>query len=123
MQPLLETLRIHYNVGMTEGLQTVPDLTQWFWNGGGILVLDDLMAEGGNDKHMLDLFTKYSQHQNISVIYLWQDMFPHEKYAKTINRQGHYIVVFKSPHDQLGMKNLLLQAFPNRRKDVMDVFH
>lgn len=82
-------------------------------------MLDDLMTE---DKQVLDLFTKYSHYRNITVIYLCRDMFPREKYAKTINRQVHYIVVFKSPRDNLGMRNLLLQAFPNQWKDVMDVF-
>ena len=56
------------------------------------------------------------------MIYLCQDMFPREKYGKTINRQAYYIVAFKSPRDKLGLKNLLLQAFPNRWKDVMEVF-
>jgi len=57
------------------------------------------------------------------MIYLCQDILPRVKYAKTINRQARYIVVFKSPRDKLVMKNLLLQAFPNRWKDVMDVFN
>ena len=122
MQPLLQTLRNDYKVGLHEGLPTTTDLTRWFGNDGGILVLDDLMAEGGDDKQVLDLFTKHSHHRNITVIYLCQDMFPREKYAKTINRQAHYIVAFKSPRDKLGLKNLLLQAFPNRWKDVMEVF-
>ena len=117
MQPLLQTLRDDYKVGLHEGLPTMTDLTRWFGNDGGILVLDDLMAEGGNDKQVLDLFTKHSHHRNITVIYLCQDMFPRKKYAKTINRQAHYIVAFKSPRDKLGLKNLLLQAFPNRWKD------
>ena len=81
------------------------------------------MAEGGNDKEVLDLFTKHSHHKNITVIYLRQDMFPREKYAKTINRQAHYIMAFKNPRDQLGVKHLLLQAFPSHWKDVMDVFN
>ena len=29
---------------------------------GGLLVLDDLMEEGGDDKELLDLFTKRSHH-------------------------------------------------------------
>ena len=29
--------------------------------GGGVLVLDDLMEEGGQDKRVLDLFTKDSR--------------------------------------------------------------
>ena len=121
MQPLLETLRDEHGIGMSEGVPTPDDLTRWFPR-GGLLVLDDLMEEGGQDKNVLDLFTKYSHHRNITVIYLCQDMFPREKYAKTINRQAHYIVAFKSPRDQLGFKNLVLQAFPNHWKEVMDTF-
>ncbi|KAK2566248.1 hypothetical protein P5673_009720 [Acropora cervicornis] len=80
------------------------------------------MNERGKDKQVSALFTKYSHHRNITMIYLCQDILPWVKYTKTINRQARYIVVFKSPRDKLGMKNLLLQAFPKRWKDVMDVF-
>ena len=86
---------------------------------GGLLVLDDLMVEGGEDNELLDLFTKHSHHQNITVLYLCQDMFPPRKYAKCISRNAHYI---KNPRDQLGMKNLLLQAFPTCWQDMMDVY-
>ena len=43
----------------------------WFLK-GGLLVLDDLMAEGGEDKELLDLFTKHSHHQleNITARYV-----------------------------------------------------
>jgi len=78
---------------------------------GGLLVLDDLMAEGGNDKRVLDLFTKHS-HQNVTVLYLCQDMFPPGKYARSISRNAHYIIAFKNRRDELGMRNLLLQTFP-----------
>ena len=75
---------------------------------GGFLVLDDLMAEGPEDKALLDLFTKHSRHQSITVLYLCEDMFPPGKYAKSISRNAHYIIAFKNPRDQLGMRNLLL---------------
>ena len=75
---------------------------------GGLLVLDDLIVEGGEDKELVDLFTKHSYHQNIIVLYLCQDMFPPQKYAKSISWNAHYIKAFKSSRDQLGMKNLLL---------------
>ena len=61
-------------------------------------------------------------HQNITVLYLCQDMFPPGKYAKTITRNAHYIAAFKNPRDQLGMKNLLLQTFPTCWQDMMDVY-
>ena len=104
-----------------EGIPDSDSLPKWFPQ-GGLLVLDDLMDECGNDKRVLDLFTKHSHHQNITVIYLCQDLFPNGKFAKTISRNAHYIVAFKNPRDQLGMRNLLLQSFPTQWSDVLDTF-
>ena len=58
-----------------EGVLSTTQLQTWFPN-GRILVLDDLMAEGTQDKELLDLFTKHSHHQNITVMFLCQDMVP-----------------------------------------------
>ena len=80
------------------------------------------MVEGGEDKELLGLFTKHSHHQNITMLYLCQVMFPPGKYAKSISRNAHYIVAFKNPWDQLGMRNLLLEAFPTRWQDMIDVY-
>ena len=104
-----------------EGVPDTDQLKTWFPK-GGLLVLDDLMAEGGNDKRVLDLFTKHSHHQNVTVLYLCQDMFPPGKYAKSISRNAHYIIAFKNPRDQLGMRNLLLQAFPTQWQVLQDTF-
>ena len=57
----------------------------------------------------------------MTVIYLCQDMFPPGNYAKSISRNAHYVIAFKNPRDQLGMKNLLLQAFPTCWQDMMNV--
>ena len=80
------------------------------------------MDEVSNDKSVLDLFTKHSHHQNITVIYLCQDLFPNGKFAKTISRNAHYVVAFKNPRDQLGMRNLLLQSFPTKWQKVLETF-
>ena len=109
-QPGFETLK-KGGVYFHEGIPESSRLSKWFPR-GGILVLDDLMDEGANDKNVLDLFTKHSYHQNITVIYLCQDLFPAGKFAKTISRNAHYIAAFKNPRDQLGLRNLLQQSFP-----------
>ena len=44
------------------------------------------------------------------------------KYAKSISRNAHYVVAFKNPRDQLGVRNLLLQSFPTQWKEVLEVF-
>ena len=108
-------------VQFNEGIPETNHLKSWFPK-GGLLVLDDLMVEGGEDKESLDLFTKHSHHQNITLLYLCQDMFPPGKSAMSISRNAHYIVAFKNPRDQLGMRNLLFQAFPTCWQDMMDVY-
>ena len=50
-----------------EGVPTIFHLQKWFPK-GGLLVLDDLMVKGGENKDLLDLFTKHSHHQNITVL-------------------------------------------------------
>ena len=106
-----------------EGIPNYQDLVQWFPQGQGIMVMDDLMDEGSQDKRVLDLFTKHSHHQNVTVLYLCQDMFPLGKYAKSISRNAHYIVAFKNPWDQLGVHNVLLQSFPTTWKESLNTFH
>ena len=71
---------------------------------------------------MLDLFTKDSHHRNITMLYLTQDLFPPGKFSKTINRNAHYIVAFKNPRDQTGIRTILLQAFPDRWRQVLRLF-
>ena len=112
----------NFNIKFYDNLPDEEQLKQWFPKDGGLLVMDDLMTEGGDDKEVLDLFTKHSHHRNITVIYLCQDMFPPGKYAKSISRNAHYVVAFKNPRDQLGFKNLLLQAFPMEWQDIMQVY-
>lgn len=102
----------------------MPDLKQLkTWSPkGGLLVLDDLMVEGGNDKEVLDLFTKHSHHRNITVVCLRQDMFLPGKYFKSISRNSHHIVTFRNPRNQLGMRNVSSQAFPQKWQEVMNVY-
>jgi len=104
-----------------EGVPDSESVPKWFPQ-GGVLVMDDLMDEGSNDKSVLDLLTKHSHHENITVIYLCQDLFPNGKFAKTISRNVHYVVAFKNPQDQLGVRNLFLQSFPTKWQKVLETF-
>ncbi|CAH3184743.1 unnamed protein product, partial [Porites lobata] len=122
-QPRFERMQQKDGIQFYRGLPDPRHLTQWFGRTrGGVLVLDDLMEEGGQDKRVLDLFTKDSHHRNITVLYLTQDLFPPGKFSKTINRNAHYIVAFKNPRDQTGIRTILLQAFPDRWRQVLRLF-
>ena len=121
-QPKFEEMQAK-GIKFHEGIPDYQELVDCFPRGQGILVLDDLMDEGSGDKRVLDLFTKQSHHQDVTVIYLCQDMFPVGKYAKSISRNAHYIIAFKNPRDQLGVRNVLLQCFPTDWKECLDTFH
>ena len=119
-QPGFELLKkrgIHFH----EGLPQTAYLDTWYSSEGGVLILDDLMEEGGNDKRV-DLFSKHSHHRHITVLYLCQDLFPPGKYAKTISRNAHYVVALKNPRDQLGIRHLMMQAFPTSWRDALRVY-
>ena len=106
-----------------KGIPAEGSLAKWVKpQDHGLLILDDLMAESGNDKRVLDLFTKDSHHRGITAFYLTQDLFPPGKFAKTINRNAHYVICFKSPRDKTGIRNLLLQVYPERWKKVLQLF-
>ena len=120
-QPGFEPLKkrgIHFH----EGLSQTTDSETWYPPEGGVLILDDLMDEGGNDKRVLDLFTKHSHHRHITVLYLCQELLPLGKYAKAILRNAHYAVAFKNPRDQLGICHLMMQAFRSHWCDTLRVY-
>ena len=67
---------IHFHMGIPKNIQSLfpKDLRP------GILVLDDLMRDCSEDQHVLDLFTKGSHHNDVTRIYLTQNLFPSGKY-------------------------------------------
>ena len=69
-QPRFDRMQKKDGIQFHRGLPDPSHLTKWFGpTRGGVLVLDDLMEEGGQDKRVLDLFTKDSHHRNITVLY------------------------------------------------------
>lgn len=59
--------------------QGIPnkDILEKFSNeyGNILLVLDDVMGEGTNNVELMNLFTTYSHHMGITVIFLLQNIF------------------------------------------------
>ena len=61
---------IHFNKGIPKNIRTLfPNHLR-----PGILVLDDLMRDCGEDQHVLDLFTKGSHYNDVTCIYLTQNL-------------------------------------------------
>ena len=110
-------------VHFREGVATLHDPKTWFTpTQRGLLVIDDLMRPCRNDELVVDIFTKHSHHSNITVCYFIQDLFPAGKYAKTMNRNTHYMAVFKNPRDKTGIRTVLLQAFSSLWQEALTLF-
>ena len=106
--------------------QGIPnkDILEKFSNeyGNILLVLDDVMGEGTNNVELMNLFTTYSHHMGITVIFLLQNIFPPGKYKRTISLNAHYIILLKNPRDEQQVKTLGRQIFPNQSQFFMDAY-
>ena len=122
-QPQLDRMKKQSKITFYKGLPPEGALVKGFKpHHHGILILDDLMEESGNDKRVLDLLTKDSYHRGITALYLTQDIFPPSKFSKTINQNANYAICFKSPRDKTGIRNRLLQVYPEKRHRVLKLF-
>jgi len=68
------------------------------------------------------LFTKGSHHRNVSVVYLAQNLFPKNKFARTISLNAHYMVLFKNPRYATQFANLARQMYPHKSQFAVEAY-
>ena len=98
-----------------EGL---PQSSDWFGDSGPkLIIVDDLMSEvsssGGGV--FANLFTKGSHHNNLSVIYIVQNIFHQNKWQRDISLNSHYIVIFRNLRDRAQIQHLSRQVCPENQ--------
>jgi hypothetical protein len=100
--------------------QGLPDVKQFDGKQRTLLIIDDMMTESNED--VSNIFTKYSHHRNISVIFLTQNLFYKSRHSRTMSLNTHYMVIFKNPRDKLQIATLARQMFPNNSKYLVDAY-
>ena len=85
-----------------------------------LLIIDDLMCE--TDENVTKMFTKGCHHQNMSVIYIVQNLFHKGKEHRTISLNSNYLVMFKNPRDVSQITHLAKQIAPGNTRPVHDAF-
>jgi len=85
----------------------LPNLDEFDGSDPVLLVTDHLMDQA--DESVANFFTKGSHHRNVSVVFLAQNLFPKNKFARTISLNAHYIILFKNPRDATQFANLARQ--------------
>ena len=119
-QPALlnELLKIVPDIEYVEG---IPENLESMFNRSvsNLAILDDLMDEGGDSKAVSQLFTR-GRHDNLSVIFLTQNLF-HPK-QRNISLNSDYMVIFKNVRDKSQFTNLAKQFMPNHVNFMKWVF-
>jgi len=112
-----ELFRAYPRVVFHQGL---PDLNDFDGSVPVLLVIDDLMQE--TNETVANLFTKGSHHRNVSVMFLAQNLFPKNKFARTMSLNAHYMVLFKNPRDASQFANLARQMYPKSSQFAVEAY-
>lgn len=84
-----------------------------------LLILDDLMRESSSGA-VVNLFTKGSHHNNLSVIFISQNLF--HRGQREISLNSNYIVIFKNPRDRAQVQYLARQLYPEDTRFFQDAY-
>ena len=76
-----------------------------------MIVLDDLFIEASNNSEVTNLFTKTARHNDVTLIYITQNMFHTGSSNRTRNLNVHYLVLFKNPRDSLAIEQISRQMY------------
>lgn len=84
-----------------------------------LLILDDLMRESSTGA-VVNLFTKGSHHNNLSVIFITQNLF--HRGQREISLNSNYIVIFKNPRDRAQVQHLARQLYPEDTRFFQEAY-
>jgi len=87
-----------------------------------LLVLDDMMLELSKDDRLAKLFTRM-RHQNLSTIFITQNMYFSSRFATTVTRNAQYLVLFPNLRDATMITTLGRQIFPKQPKYLESAFN
>lgn len=104
-----------------EYLNEVPEHFENSSNKPILYVLDDSMFETQN-KNVANLFTRGCHHQNISVIFITQNIFHQSKYSRDISLNFSHICIMKNPRDAAQFGHLAKQLYPQASNELVRVY-
>lgn len=99
----------------------IPDSDSFKDGRPRLIILDDLMREANGN--VIDLFTKGSHHQNISVMFVTQNFFNQGKGRRDISLNAHYIVCLKNPRDRQQIRYLARQIYPENPDFIQEAYN
>ena len=113
-QPAYERLKSR-GVHFVKGVPIVDDMRKFQ---GCLICIDDQMSANIS----ADFFTKAVHHENVSIIYIVQNLFAKNSEHRTISLNCHYIILTKSPRDKSQINCLARQVYPNKPGILSEAF-
>ena len=105
-----------------QGLPTADLMEEWSNGKHFILVLDDLQQKVQRDMEAAELFTVGSHHKTCTLIYLCHNIFGKGPFARVINLNTHYIILFRNNRDVEQVQKLGRQIFGRNSNFFMDAY-
>jgi len=115
-----EYLQIFNQYPHTYFHQGLPNIADFDGKEPTLVIIDDIMQE--TNETVADMFTKGSHHRNISVVFVAQNLFPKNKFARTMSINAHYMVLFKYPRDVSRFANLARQMYPKTSQFAVEEY-
>ena len=114
--------KVTFHEGLIPREQLFPVTPQESSTQHTLLIIDGLLDK--EDTSLVrDIFIKGSHHNNISVIFVTQNLFlPHKDY-RTLSLNAHYLVIFKNPRDMSQINALARQAFASKPAFLTAVYN
>lgn len=95
-----------------EGLPTLEHMEEFNDGKFHIIVLDDLMEKIVKSGEVMQLFSMYCHHKNISAILLTQNIFIQGVHSRNISLNTHIFVLFANKRDEQQIHRLGRQLYP-----------
>lgn len=87
-----------------------------------LLIIDDLMRESSSGSSIVNLFTKGSHHNNLSIIFITQNVFHQGKGQRDISLNAQYIVIFRNLRDRAQIQHLARQLYPEDPRFLQEAY-
>jgi hypothetical protein len=103
----------------------LPDNFEAFFKtseGGGCIVIDDLMRELLDHSGLATLFSRESRHCGYSLICIFHNLFAPGKDRTTFLRNTHYICLFKNPLDSSSAYALGHKILPKNSTTFVQIY-
>lgn len=88
-----------------------------------LVVLDDLMEDLGSNKEASKLFTRGIHHNNLSVVFVLQNIFYQAKQMRNISLNNHYFTLMRNDRDMSQILTLGRQLMPESPKTVVEIYN